>query len=446
MSRTETPVRDAPVPARGPELGAGRELHFPEGFLWGAATSSHQVEGGNQYNDWWAEEQRGRLPFRSGEACRHYELYERDFDLAREGGHNAHRFSLEWSRVEPAPGELDEAALRHYAEVVAALKARGLEPITTLHHFTSPAWFAERGGWLRRDAPRLFGRYVERVAAALSDRVGLWITVNEPTVYVKKGFVTGEWPPFRRRAWIAGARALDNLCRAHRIAYGILHRHRADARVGLAHSAPHIQPCRPDRAGDRRVAATRDWLLNGLVLHLIGARRLGDRVRRGPMPLDFLGINYYTRSVVHREGWGAGALIGRECHDHVARGRFSELGWEVFPDGLPAVLERFSGLGVPLLITENGVATNDESVRSEFLRAHLEAVGRALEGGLDVIGYLYWSLIDNYEWNHGTGPRFGLIAVDYDTQARVPRQAFRELALTCRSNRLRIGPAAEPVR
>ncbi len=417
----------------------------PEGFLWGAATSSHQVEGGNRYNDWWAAEQRGHLPFRSGEACRQYELYERDFDLARDGGHNAHRFSIEWSRVEPAPGEWDDAALRHYAEVVGALTERGLEPVTTLHHFTNPAWFAERGGWLRRDAPRLFGRYVERVASALSDAVGLWITVNEPTVYLKKSFVTGEWPPFRSRAPIAGARVLRNLCRAHRVAYEILHRHRADARVGLAHSAPYIQPCRPERVADRRVAATRDWLLNGLVLHLIGVRRPAGPARRGSMPLDFLGINYYTRSVVHAAGWGAGALIGRECHDHVPRGPFSELEWEVFPQGLTAVLERFAGLRVPLLVTENGVATDDESVRSDFLRAHLESLGDALERGVNVIGYLYWSLIDNYEWNHGTAPRFGLIAVDYETQARAARPAFRELERACRSNRLRCVSAAEPV-
>lgn len=410
---------------------------FPAGFLWGAATSSHQVEGNNRFSDWWAYEQEGLLPYSSGDACQQYERYEADFELAREGGHTAHRLSIEWSRVEPREGRWDEDALQHYHDVMLALHDRGLEPIVTLHHFTNPRWFADRGGWSRNDSPRLFARYVDRVAARLASQVRIWVTVNEPTVYVKRGFVTGEWPPARRRAWIAGARALRHMCGAHVAAYRVLHRHRSDALVGLAHNAPLIQACRPERAADRWVARMRDLVLNGLVFRLIGARR--PRNRPGGVPLDFVGLNYYTRSVVHWGGWGAGALVGRECSEHVERGPFTAMDWEIYPDGLFAMLDRFSWMGLPILVTENGIATEDESVRSAYLVQHLEALGRAVDRGLNVIGYLYWSLIDNFEWSNGTIPRFGLVAVDYETQARTSRPAFELYERVCRSNRLPSG-------
>ena len=157
-----------------------RAYQFPKGFLWGAATSSHQVEGGNRWNDWWEYEGRGQLPHASGDACRHYDLFERDFDLAKSWGHNAHRFSIEWSRLEPEEGTWDADACDHYRQVLRALADRGLEPVVTLHHFTNPAWFARRGGWSRSDSPRLFARYVEYVARELGAPVRYWLTINEP--------------------------------------------------------------------------------------------------------------------------------------------------------------------------------------------------------------------------------------------------------------------------
>ncbi len=168
---------------------------FPAGFLWGAATSSHQVEGGNRWNDWWEHEEAGRLPYRSADACCHWERYEEDFELARVWGHNAHRLSIEWSRVEPEPGVWNEEALAHYRRVIEALKRRGLEPLVTLHHFTNPRWFARRGGWERRDSPQLLVRYVQRTAAVLGADVRYWLTINEPTVYIKRAYVAGDWPP-----------------------------------------------------------------------------------------------------------------------------------------------------------------------------------------------------------------------------------------------------------
>ncbi|HUP00986.1 MAG TPA: glycoside hydrolase family 1 protein [Gemmatimonadota bacterium] len=410
-------------------------FHFPAGFLWGAATSSHQVEGNNRWNDWWESEQSGILPYRSGEACRHYTLYEHDFDLAQAWGHNAHRFSIEWSRIEPEEGRWNDAAVAHYQDVVTALRARGMEPIVTLHHFTNPAWFARRGGWLQRDSPLLFSRYVQRVASSLKD-VRYWLTINEPTVYAKRGFVAGDWPPFVKRSWLKAARVIRNMARAHVAAYRALHGPGwGNVRVGFAHSAPWIVPCDPTRPRDRTAAWLRDFLLNRAFFRLIDSPLGRGRSRR--RPLDFVGLNYYARTVV-RGGDGIAAWIGEECRldHHPDRRAFSDIGWEIYPRGLAAVLVRFSSLGLPLMITENGLATADEELRRVFLREHLAAVAEALERGADVIGYLYWSLIDNFEWALGRQARFGLAEVDHRTQRRISRPAAAEYASVCRSNRL----------
>lgn len=399
---------------------------FPPGFLWGAATAAHQVEGGNRLSDWWAMEESGALPFRSGDACDHYRRFAADFDLARDLGHTAHRFSLEWSRIEPAPGVWDPDAISHYRSVVLALRRRGLEPLVTLHHFTNPRWFAERGGWLRRDAPALFTRYAERMAGALPE-VRWWFTINEPTVYAKNGFVAGEWPPKVKGSWRRAARVLGTMARAHREAYRAIHRSLPDARVGFAHSLPWIEPCDPGRALDRLAAWGRDLLLNRGFLSRIGGAR----------HLDVLGINYYTRTVVRWAPSGLGMLAGRECLDpHHARGPVSDIGWEVYPPGLGHVLDRYARLGVPLIVSENGIATIDEELRSRFLRDHLREARDALRRGVPLLGYLYWTLMDNFEWTLGTRPRFGLLANEYRTQTRTPRPAALELARICRSGRL----------
>ncbi|HXK58415.1 MAG TPA: family 1 glycosylhydrolase [Acidobacteriota bacterium] len=384
---------------------------FPEGFLWGASTSSHQVEGGNRHNDWWEAEQSNRVPHASGAACRHFELFAEDFDLARSWGHNAHRFSVEWSRLQPRPDYWESAALDHYVEVVDALRKRELEPIVTLHHFTNPAWFARRGGWTRKDAPRLFNEYVFRVVRALGHRVRFWVTINEPTIYLKQGYLSGEWPPFRVRKWGEAFAAMRNLAKAHRLAYRTIHAERPDAFVSFAHNSPVIEPCRADSLSDRAAAAVRDWVLNRMFFKL------------GKQAYDFIGLNYYTRTVVKSRGGFTTRVLGAVCHSHLhaSQGPISQTGWEAYPEGLALVLRRFQKFGLPLMITENGIATDDEDLRLEFIRRHLEVVETALESGIEVIGYLYWTLMDNFEWSHGRNARFGLSAVDFETQRRIPR-------------------------
>lgn len=395
---------------------------FPPGFLWGASTASHQVEGGNRWNDWWPLEQSGRLPYRSGEACRQYELYEQDFDMARSWGHNAHRLSIEWSRIEPVAGEWSVNAVEHYVRVIQALRARGMEPVVTLHHFTNPEWFAQRGGWARRDSVRLFVRYVEFVAEHLAPYVRLWVSINEPTVYVKRAYLKGDWPPCKAKHRLEGAFVLINMYRAHHAARAVLRTKRRDAMVGIAHSAPYVEPCNPRSLLDRWAAFWRDFVLNRAATRLA----LGWRGRGA----DFIGLNYYNRQVARWRPRGMAAIFGVECIEdhHGAPRQFSALGWEIYPPGLARTLSRFARHGLPLMITENGIATQDEAQRSAFVATHLEQLGVALDAGANVLGYFYWSLIDNFEWTEGTGPRFGLAEVDFATQARHPRPAAAVLA------------------
>jgi beta-glucosidase len=405
---------------------------FPPGFLWGAATSSHQVEGNNRSSDWWEYEQAGTLPYASGIACDHFERYETDFELARSWGHNAHRLSIEWSRIEPAEGEFDAAALDHYVKVIGALRARGLEPVVTLHHFTNPAWFTRRGGWASAASTELFARYVELVSARLAAHVRFWLTINEPTVYVMRAYVKGDWPPCQPRSWWRAWLALRNLCRAHVRAYGIVHEHRADAMVGFAHSAPYVVAHDPRRWADGFAARMRDFALNDLCFRVAGCRRA----------LDFIGINYYVRQVVQWRPGGARALFGVEhkADDPLARRQFSSLGWEVYPEGLHRILEKFAPLGVPLMITENGIATLDEALRGRFLTEHVRQVALAMHGGTQVLGYLYWTLIDNFEWTEGYNAHFGLAAVDASSQARLARPAVALFESICRSNEMNSKP------
>jgi beta-glucosidase len=409
---------------------------FPSGFLWGAATSSHQVEGDNRWNDWWEYEQAGRLPYASGAACRHYQLFEEDFDLAHAWGHNAHRFSIEWSRIEPAEEDWNTAAVAHYRAVIRALRRRGLEPVVTLHHFTNPAWFARSGGWLRRDSPKLFARYVEYIVKQLGEEVQYWLTINEPTVYVMQGYVSGEWPPCVKSTWLKAATVFRNLARAHVAAYQTVHRNRPDSMVSFAHNAPVISPCRPAGKRDRMAAVFRDFILNRSFFYLIGA--LPHTAQRPMTNLDFVGLNYYTRNIIRSSGYGLGALLGRVCRipHHSDQGPFSTTGWEIYPDGLRIILEKFSQFGVPLFITENGVATDDEVLRREFIIQHLKSVAEALEKGVRVIGYLYWTLMDNFEWAMGTSARFGLAAVDFDTQQRLSRPCVEDFKRVCQKNLL----------
>lgn len=384
----------------GRETVYTRSMRAP--FLWGAATSAHQVEGNNVRNDWWAWEQAQAPRLRSGLACDHYRRYREDFVLARALGHTAHRLSVEWSRIEPTQGRWDETALAHYRAVLEELRRQRLVSFVTLHHFTNPLWFAQRGGWERADAAELFARYARVLAQQLGELVDFWVTINEPVVYAQHGWWHGRWIPQRRSAW-ATLRVLRHLAAAHRKAYRVIHTLFVHARVGLAQHFIAYLPHDPHCLADRLSVAIGDWWFNRYFLRLTAATH------------DYLGVNYYFTETRR------GVLFPPFSQSIQWRGAVSDLQWPLRPEGLTLVLEHLKHYGLPIYITENGLADAADSKRADFLREHLRAVEQAQAGGADVRGYLHWSLLDNFEWDLGFAPRFGLVKVDYTTMERTVR-------------------------
>jgi beta-glucosidase len=382
---------------------------FTPGFLWGAATSSHQVEGGNRNNDWWEWEQGLDAPDRrSGNACDQWNRFADDAALAAELGHTAHRLSLEWSRIEPSEGIFDEAAIAHYHEVLSAFRARGMRTMLTLHHFTLPRWVAARGGWLDTKTPERFERFVAHIAPKLADLVDLWCTINEPGVQAFMGYTVGIWPPHRKSA-LETARATWHLAKAHRRAYRAINRTAPAAQIGIAHNVTRFV-AQTGRANERLAAHILAWTANRLFFRLTGWRFH-----------DWIGLNhYFTRRID-----GDGRLIPGFADPVELGHEVSGLKWELRPESLAEIAKDFLGKRRPIYITEHGLATDDDAQRERFLVASLKALQALVETDAEarrwVRGYFHWSLLDNFEWADGFTPHFGLIAVNYATQARTPR-------------------------
>ena len=400
-------------------------MTFPRDFLWGAATSAYQVEGNNVSSDWWPwEKAAGKEP--SGAACRHYELYEQDFDLAKNLNHNAHRLSIEWSRIEPQEGEFSQKEIKHYTDVILALRARGIEPMVTLHHFTNPIWLSSTGGWENPKSIGRFVRYCNVVTRALAAHVRFWITINEPTIYFSHAYIFGVWPPQAKSCWKARA-VHDQLVSAHIEAYRSIHKNYQESNlpapsVGIAQHMQAIVPCSANLK-NRFVASLRDHWYNFEILDQL--------MRQGTM--DFIGVNYYSRHLVDVQGWGIWNWGFQTCPHNHHPVRKNSLGWDIFPEGLYQVLLKLKKYNLPVLITENGICTSDDHERWEFIQAHLKNIHLAIEEGVDVKGYLYWSLLDNFEWDKGFGPRFGLVNVDYKSFQRTVRASALKYSLVCKT-------------
>ena len=402
-------------------------IEFPKNFLWGAATAAHQVEGNNRNCDWWEWEKRVGLPEPSGEACRQYELYCQDFDLARALNHNAHRLSVEWARIEPEEGKFDEKEIRHYLDVITALGERNLIPLVTLHHFTNPLWFARLGGWRHPRAAFYFARYVEKIVGVLADKVNYWITINEPLVYVYHSYLLGLWPP-QQKSLFKSLGVTNNLARCHIRAYHLIHeiykkKNLSPPMVSIAKNTQAFIPCRPTLK-NKFAVRLRNWWYNFKFVNQLYASGA----------LDFIGINYYSPSIVNARNWGLMSLILGVCtQDHHSMQKNS-LGWYIYPQGLYELLMSFKKYRLPVIVTENGISTSDDNQRWDYIRQHLAMAARAISEGTDLRGYLYWSLLDNFEWDKGFGPRFGLIEVDYHTYERRVKDSARKYAEICKSN------------
>jgi beta-glucosidase len=395
-------------------------------MLWGVATSAYQIEGAIE-NDWTAWEQRGLLKDRDarcGAASGHRDRWRSDLALLPTIGANAYRYSIEWSRVEPRPGEFDDAALERERERADFLERLGIEPVVTLHHYTHPVWFWSGGGWENPASVDWFLRLAERVGAALP-KVRLWVTLNEPIVFILGGYLGGLIPP-GKRSFAAAGKALENLMRAHAEAAAALAERLPGGRAGIAHNMLDFAPDRPESVLDRRLVVAAEALYNLALIEAVSTGRMrwsfpgeGSVSFANPdLPraTGFFGVNYYSR--VHLRFRGLPGPVGEFFYrDRQGRG-LTDTGWEVHPQGFDRVLRLAASAGLPILVTENGIATGDDRVRRSFLHEHALILTHRQAAGARIEGYFYWSLLDNFEWLDGFRPRFGLFEVDYATFAR----------------------------
>ncbi len=417
-----------------------RETRFPfpdRPRLWGTAVSHYQVEGSDPC-DWTAWESEGRTRGAPcGDAVGSWERYEADADIAAALGSNAFRFSVSWSRVEPKPGEWDDAALDRYVRFVEHLEARGIEPIVTLFHYTHPLWFHRLTPWTSTTSVERFRKFASIVGQCFGDRVRMYTIFNEPLVFVLAGFLDGQIPPGIADPSSA-AKALDHIFAAHAAAAATLREVNPRAAIGVAHNMMSFAPDRWWSPLDRLVARLGDSFYNASVFEAFVTGEwslwLPPSIRlRGRRPelvgsLDFAGVNFYSR--LHIRCPGRERLIGDYRYDDRTGHGLTDNGWEIVPDALPRLLGIAGATGLPVVVTENGLADADDLLRAKFLREHIAAIRDAGRLGTDIHGYLHWSLVDNYEWLDGFEPRFGLVEVDRATMQRRPRpsaEVFREL-------------------
>jgi len=360
-----------------------------ENFYWGSGSSAHQVEGSNK-NDF----SEGGLDARK--ATDHYNLFEKDFDIAKSLNQNAHRFSIEWSRIEPEQGRYDQEAIEHYRKVIMALRDRGLEPFVTLWHFTNPTWI----DWRDKKSANYFARFAQTIVNHFKDKVKYWVILNEPEIYSDIAYARGKWPTplpkgdtpfgFHVHGIFTAAQVLKNLRTAHIMAYD------------------HCKTIHP----------TGQF---GIATNLVGSGPIGRRIinylnratlRKIKNKLDFIGLNYYL--------W-VDLLMNKKLP-------ISDIGWEIYPKGIYKNILSLRKYKKPIFITENGVADAEDKLRTNFIKDHIGWMKKAMEKGADVKGYFHWSLTDNYEWHKGFDARFGLVEINYKTMERKIRPSAYEYA------------------
>ena len=373
-------------------------IDFPEGFRWGVATAAHQIEGGNTNNDWWEFETRpgSAVAEPSGAACDSWNRWRDDHDLVAALGVHDYRFSIEWSRIEPEPGAWSDDAMGHYVRVCEDLRDRGIGPVVTFHHFTTPQWVTARGGWENHETADLFADFCERAAARLDGVMVRACTINEPNIVALMGWGLGVFPPGKRdRA--AVDQVTRNFVDAHRKSLAAIRANAPGVPVGLTLSMSEWTAV---DGGEERLERYR--------------ARMEDVFLDATTGDDFVGVQAYSRVRVGPDG-----LLGPEPGVDTL-----VMGYEYWPQALEATLRRAwarTDGRIPLLVTENGIGTDDDDQRIAYVHAALEGVLRIVADGIRVDGYTYWSLLDNFEWALGYAPHFGLHSVDRTTFARVPK-------------------------
>lgn len=420
-----------------------KEIQFPDNFLWGISTSSYQIEGGIT-NDWseWEKENANYLAERAkdyyadwqvkkfpgmlsrenyicGKACDAYNRFDEDLKCIKSLNVGAYRFSIEWARIEPREGEFDQKAIEHYKNQVKKLKSEGIEPFLCFWHWTIPVWFRDKGGWESKTAVEDFMKYARKIIDELGGEVEYFITLNEPQTFTGLGYVSGKFPPGVKSLWRAN-RVYKNLIKAHKELYSALHKKLGDdIQVGMSNYLLY------------QSAYNFKNPINVLLVKILDYIRGYRFVKAVNKHQDFIGAQYYHHDCI-KLTLGGPFLVFKVEHKNM---EVNDLGWEIYPEGIYHVLKKLKKYNKPIYITENGTADNDDDIRENFIKDHLFYIHRAIEEGVDVRGYLHWSLLDNFEWAEGWWPKFGLFAVDKDFN-RIPRESSKIYSEICKNNKL----------
>lgn len=416
------------------------EIYFPEEFLWGVATAAHQVEGHCDNNNWsaWenARDESGNPRIKNGQkagsACDQWNRYREDILLMQELGVKAHRFSVEWSKIEPREGEFDEAALQHYREVCEALIAAGITPMVTLHHFTHPLWFEQKGAFEKTENIALWVRFSVRVFQALHEKVNWWCTINEPEVFASQGYFQGVFPPGKKDPQLTGV-VLKNLLEAHTQVYLALKRLPGGekAQIGLVKDIFQFDPNQRWNIFDWLVSRKLNDLFTDSILKYFqtghfafsipGLVNLKHFNAEAPATLDFIGLNYYSHFRVKFQFNPKEFFTFKFLPEEI----MTDMPYPIYAEGFYRALKTLAQLQKPIYVTENGIADAKDDRRALYLQRYLYAMSQAIKDGCDVRGYFYWSLMDNFEWAEGYDMKFGLYEVDFKTQQRRLREGAK---------------------
>lgn len=373
---------------------------FPKDFLWGVSTSSYQIEGNNSNSDWWEWERLGKAKEKSGRACDYWNRYKEDHALIEELGAGGFRLSLEWARIEPEEGKFSREAIEHYRKILEDLRGRKIKTVVTFWHWTSPLWFQKKYGLHKKESVEIFSRYGKKVVDELGNLIDIAVVLNEPMMPLVFGYLNGKFPPGSKNIF-KYFRAFRNLSAAHKMVYAYSKKKFPHVPVGITQLYNFFEP-----------KNNRNPISNLSVC--IAKKFWNDSfLKKIKNHMDYIGLDYYFHDRIHY------FFLNNKNE------KITDMGWEIYPSGIYHVLlELKEKYNLPIYILENGLADAKDKYRSEFIKDHVRYIFKAMEEGADVRGYFHWSLLDNFEWLHGYGPRFGLVEVDFETLERKPRKSF----------------------
>lgn len=399
-------------------------FNLPKNFLFGTATSGFQIEGNNNHSSWhdWINSGHIKNYLKNQTFCDHWNRIDEDIGLIKKLNSKTYRMGLEWSRIEPKEGIFDKEVIEHYIYEIKKIKDNKIKPLVTLHHFSNPVWFENKGGWLNKRGINYFLNYTGYIVDILSDYVQDWITINEPNIYLGMGYLKGYWPPGKKLALFKYLHCAQNMITAHRKAYNIIHetgiKKNVMMNVGVAHHIRNFKPLNKN-IFNKKIIQLLNYYFHDLFLDHMTVEYINKKSDKNIIKekyADFLGINYYTMDTI-----GISFNLHKKSSDSEIK---NNLGWEVYPEGLFDICSKYYlRYNLPIYITENGICDNNDSMRIKFIYDHVFQIKKLIDAGINIQRYYHWSLIDNFEWLEGLKARFGLIHIDYNTLKRTIKKS-----------------------